>query len=456
MNAILKFRHDDLARTAIRPANIIRAPQFTPGKSHRESIAVIGLGYVGLPLAVHLAESFANVQGLDISTRRIAELHNGIDATNEIQTNDLLSCGLEVSDQTVDIADASFYIVTVPTPITANKQPDLSPLDSACRTVGPHLKKGDIVVFESTVYPGVTEDHCGPLLEQISGLKAGKDFGLGYSPERINPGDKVNTVNNVVKVISGDCDATIDRMYAVYSSVIDAGLHVCPSIKVAEASKVIENTQRDVNIALMNEVSVICDRIGIDSADVIEAASTKWNFVPFTPGLVGGHCIGVDPYYLASLAEKVGHNPQVIMAGRRQNDSMVAHIKDAVLRLLIEHGGSLKDKRIGVFGITFKEDVPDVRNSKTIELIKELKSYGLDIMIHDPHCSNDIAKSEGVELSDPDDMKDLDLMLLAVPHQKFREDKEFLSRIGNKGILVDLRGAYRKNPEIEKMTYWSL
>jgi UDP-N-acetyl-D-galactosamine dehydrogenase len=427
-----------------------------PAKATFENIAVIGLGYVGLPLAVHLSYKFASVAGYDISEKRISEINRGYDATKEIGQAALERCGLRASASPAEIADASFYIVTVPTPINEARQPDLSPLKSACEVVGPHLQKGDVVVFESTVYPGVTEDFCAPILEKISGLKAGIDFGLGYSPERINPGDKVNTIDNVVKVVSGDTPRTLERVRAVYEMVVGAGLHAAASIKVAEAAKVLENTQRDINIALMNEMSLICNKINISTRDVIDAAATKWNFLPFTPGLVGGHCIGVDPYYLATLSEMIGHHPQVILAGRRTNDGMVRHVADSALRLMIERGESVRNLRIGVCGITFKEDVPDIRNSKTLELVNILRGYGMDPLVHDPHCDPDEAKALGFELCDTAEFTDLDVMILATPHGKYVDDKQFLKRIKPGGILMDVKGAYRKDECARTLKYWSL
>lgn len=425
-------------------------------KAMFENIAVVGLGYVGLPLAVCLAEQFDKVAGFDISDQRVAEISHGYDATNELTSNALQGSGLSVSTQASSMANASFFIVTVPTPINDARQPDLSPLQSACNMIGPHLKKGDVVVFESTVYPGVTEDYCAPILESISGLKAGKDFGLGYSPERINPGDKVNTVENTVKVVSGDSPETLERVKAVYSTVIKAGLHVAPTIKVAEASKVLENTQRDINIALMNEMSQICDKVGINTNDVIEAAGTKWNFLKFTPGLVGGHCIGVDPYYLASLAEKVGHHPQVILAGRRTNDGMVRHVADATLKLLIERGGDVRNMRVGVCGISFKENVPDIRNSKSIEVVEALRAFGITPLVHDAHCSPEVAKAAGIELCSDDDMSNLDAMVIATPHSDYTNDPYFLRKVQNDGILVDVRGAFRNAKDAKALRYWSL
>ncbi|MBY6164159.1 nucleotide sugar dehydrogenase [Mameliella alba] len=427
-----------------------------PRKINNEKIAVIGLGYVGLPLAVRLAERFERVAGFDISDRRVDEICSGLDASNEVDEVVLRQCGLMASTDPREIAEATFYIVTVPTPIDAARQPDLAPLISACEIVGEYLSKGDVVVFESTVYPGATEEVCAPILERISKLKLGTDFGLGYSPERINPGDKVNTVNTVVKVVSADNDTSLQRVKAVYGTVIDAGLYAAPNIKVAEASKVLENTQRDINIALMNEMSMICEKVGISTHDVIEAASTKWNFVPMTPGLVGGHCIGVDPYYLAALAEKVGHNPQLIMAGRRTNEAIVRHTADSALRALLKQGGAITDKRVAVCGITFKENVPDMRNSKALEMIEILRSFGVELMVHDPHCDPDEAASVGVALCRTEVLADLDMLILTAAHREYLLDDGFLDRVRDGGILMDVKGAYRTAERRETMTYWSL
>ena len=425
-------------------------------KAQFESIAVVGLGYVGLPLAVKLGDKFASVTGFDISKKRIFDLKSGFDATGEIETTELLRSGINATTDLSDITDASFYIVTVPTPINDVRQPDLSPLQSACEAIGLVLEKGNIVVFESTVYPGVTEEFCAPILEKLSGLTSGRDFGLGYSPERINPGDDTNTIDKVVKVVSGDSDETLARVQAVYGLVVEAGIYSAESIQVAEAAKVLENTQRDINIALMNEMSLICDKIGISTRDVIDAAATKWNFVPYMPGLVGGHCIGVDPYYLAALSEKVGHHPQLILAGRRTNDSMVEHVGNSALRLMVEQGTPVRDMRVAVCGVTFKEDVPDIRNSKALELIKHLRSYSVEPLIHDPHCDADEAAALGFDLCDTNELFDLDMMIMVTPHEEYVRDEGYLTRIKPKGMLLDVKGVYRNSQYANSLTYWSL
>lgn len=441
----------DAANDAIRLVHDAKSAKAT-----FERIAVVGLGYVGLPLAVRLADRFQDVAGFDVSLQRVGEIAQGIDATQEIPSWDLAASDLKASSELSDIADASFYIVTVPTPINDARQPELSPLKSACEMIGPYLSRGDVVVFESTVYPGVTEEFCAPILEQASGLIAGKDFGLGYSPERINPGDRVNTLENVTKIVSADCTETLERVRAVYGLVIDAGLHAAANIKVAEAAKVLENTQRDINIALMNEMALICDKIGISTNDVIEAASTKWNFLPFTPGLVGGHCIGVDPYYLAMLAEKVGLHPQVILAGRRTNDGMVRHVADAALRIMIERGDQVRNMRVGVCGVTFKEDVPDIRNSKALELVEMLREFSIEPLVHDPHCDREEAARHGFNLCRTEDFVDLDLLILATPHSKYVKDPDFLARVRSDGILMDVKGVYRKSDLPAGLSYWAL
>lgn len=431
-------------------------PKAAAEKDTYERIAIVGLGYVGLPLATRLAYQFEDVVGFDICTDRIDALQQGVDRTNEIETGFLNGSGLKITSSKSAINNASFYIVTVPTPITENHQPDLGPLRSACRTIASYLNAGDVVVFESTVYPGVTEDICGQLLADLSGLRLGVDFSIGYSPERVNPGDTTNTIEKVTKVVAGQNEKTQRRIADVYKKVVPAGLFLAPSIKVAEAAKVLENVQRDVNIALMNEVSLICDKIGIKSKDVIDAASTKWNFARYEPGLVGGHCIGVDPYYLASLADQVGLHPEVILAGRRVNDGMVGHVADQIIRILIETGQSPSSARIGIFGIAFKEDVPDLRNSKAIGLIKRLWDYGLDPMVSDPHCDPLSAQREGIYLSNADDMNDLDLLVVTCPHRVYRQDTKFLRRVRKNGGIVDIKGAFATHANAKKHTYWSL
>jgi len=439
----------------LRPVHI---PTLTrPKVKYRfEKIAVIGLGYVGFPLSIGLAEAFEFVTGFDISRRRVATLRGGTDTTGEISEARMAESTLKISCDSEDLAQATVYIVTVPTPIDDINRPDFGPLKSASEVIGHYLKRGDLVIFESTVYPGVTEDYCGKILAQVSGLTPQVDFNLGYSPERINPGDKKNTLENIVKVVSADTPAALDRVAAIYEKVVKAGLYRASSIKVAEGAKVLENTQRDVNIALMNEVALICDRVGISTREVIDAASSKWNFVPFFPGLVGGHCIGVDPYYLAALSEQVGHHPEVILAGRRLNDRMAAHIATVALKLLVRRGGDIRAARVGFFGITFKENVPDVRNSKAIELVHELQSFGLDVRVHDAVVTPAEASREGVVLSPLADMQDLDMLILTVPHEAYLTDRGLLGRMVKGGILMDVKSVLSRRKLPEGCTYWSL
>jgi len=430
--------------------------QKIPARSANEKIAVIGLGYVGFPLAIALAQKYSGVVGFDISAERVNALRRRSDSTGEISERCMEASSLFVTDDESCLAQATFYIATVPTPVCTNKRPDLTSLRAACATIGTYLSKGDVVVFESTVYPGVTEEICGPLLEKASGLKAGSDFNLGYSPERINPGDKDNRLEKIVKNVSADTPEALERVALIYEQIITAGVFKVPSIKVAEASKVIENTQRDINIALMNELALICTRIGISTMDVIEAASTKWNFVPFTPGLVGGHCIAVDPYYLASLSEELGHHPEIILSGRRVNDSMPAYIANVILKKLALRDRSIRHSRIGVFGISFKENVPDIRNSKAIELINELRSFGLSVMVNDPHVSQADAAQAGVELTAESDMQNLDLAVVIAPHEAYLENPDFLNCLSPDAVLIDIKSAFRGHQLPTGTTYWAL
>jgi UDP-N-acetyl-D-glucosamine/UDP-N-acetyl-D-galactosamine dehydrogenase len=423
-----------------------------------ETIAVVGLGYVGLPVAVALAERCGNVVGFDISAERIAGLRAGHDFTHEISDARLASCGLAVSSDPAMLEGASLIIVTVPTPITEERRPDLTPLEKACATIGPRLSKGALVVFESTVFPGVTEDICGPWLAAASGLEQGRDFTLGYSPERINPGDHVHRLETITKIIAAEDAASLARMRAVYGAVVDAGLHEAPSIKVAEAAKVIENTQRDLNIALMNEIALIFDRMGIATRDVLAAAGTKWNFLPFTPGLVGGHCIGVDPFYLTAAAEKLGYRPEVILAGRRINDAMGQAIAQKLVKLLITGGVSPCKARVGVMGLTFKQDVPDIRNSKVPDILAELREYGIEGLVSDPLAEPAAARHEyGITLSAPEDLTELDALVLAVNHAEYLADPAALvARVRPGGVLVDVKSALAREGLRDDLVYWSL
>jgi UDP-N-acetyl-D-galactosamine dehydrogenase len=390
-----------------------------------KKIAVIGLGYVGLPLAVEFGKKL-NTVGFDINISRVNELNNGIDNTLEINSTDLcgtLSNGLfSITSNVNDIMDCNFYIVTVPTPTDKNNRPVLTPLIKASETIGSVLKKGDIVVYESTVYPGVTEEECVPILEKISGLKYNQDFFAGYSPERINPGDKEHTVTKILKVTSGSTPEVAEVVDLLYRTIIIAGTHKASSIKVAEAAKVIENSQRDINIAFVNELSKIFNLLKIDTNEVLEAAATKWNFLKFKPGLVGGHCIGVDPYYLAQKAQEVGYNPEIILAGRRLNDGMGKHVATETIKLMIGKGINIKNSKILILGFTFKEDCPDVRNTKVIDIIQELKTYGVSVIVTDPWASPDDVKHEfGVDTFTEIPEEKYDSVILAVSHAKFQE-----------------------------------
>lgn len=423
-----------------------------------EKIAVIGLGYVGLPVAVSLGKKFDGVVGFDINTKRISTLLKGEDFTREISPADMKAAKVTYSSDKSVLKDATFYIVTVPTPIDANQRPDLTPLKSASETIAPFLNKGDIVVFESTVYPGVTEDYCAPILEKISGLKSGVDFFLGYSPERINPGDKERSFETILKIISAQTPESLTRVRHVYGSVVTAGLHEASSIKVAEAAKVIENTQRDLNIALMNELAMIFHRVGISTTDVLEAAGTKWNFLKFTPGLVGGHCIGVDPYYLTTEAERLGYFPHLILAGRRINDGMGIYIVEQIVKKLIAIDAPIKKARVGVLGVTFKENVPDLRNSRVPDIIKGLEGYGIQSLLADPHVnSDDLHHEYGLTISAIDDLKDLDVLILAVSHDEFKGDiGTHLARLKPGGLIVDIKSLYKPSQVPAPYHYWAL
>ena len=423
-----------------------------------EKIAVIGLGYVGLPLSVALAGKFDTL-GFDISNRRVEELRQGQDSTHEVTAEVLANSSLQLTGDAAALAGRTIYIVTVPTPIDDANRPDFAAILSACALVGPALSPGAVVVFESTVYPGVTEEICGPALEKASGLKCGVDFKLGYSPERINPGDKEHPLEKIVKVVAGQDDETLARLAAVYGAIIEAGIHQAPSIKVAEAAKVIENTQRDVNIALMNEISKICDLVGIRSADVLAAAGTKWNFLKFHPGLVGGHCIGVDPYYLTAKAEELGYHPEVILSGRRVNDSMGGYVGQQLIKLLADRDLPLKKLRVGILGFTFKENVPDIRNSKVVDIYRELRSYGVEPLVHDPlaHAA-EVVHEYDVELSPLSEFNALDAVILAVPHVDYHNlnHSGFNHMVGENGIFVDVKSFVAPSQLRSDIRYWSL
>lgn len=422
-------------------------------------IAVIGLGYVGLPVAVAFAKAGINVCGFDVNRKRVEALNLGNDRTGEIESDVLIASGLKSTFLIEDIKGADVFIVCVPTPIDGNKQPDLTPVIKASETVGKAMGKGAIVVFESTVYPGVTEDVCGPVLAKISGLKQGVDFKLGYSPERINPGDKQHTLETITKIVSGEDGETLDTVASIYESIVKAGVHRAPSIKVAEAAKVIENIQRDLNIALMNELAMIFEKLGIRTQDVLKASQTKWNFMPFTPGLVGGHCIGVDPYYLTARAEQAGYSPQVILSGRRINDGMGAYIAQKLIRLLVRNDIKIKGAKVAIFGVTFKENVPDIRNSRVPDIVKELREFGIEPIIHDPLADIEEVRHEyDLELqTEISAIKKLDAAILAVPHREYLHDfwDSIKGAMQPSSVFVDIKSAV--SPEqMAGVTYWSL
>lgn len=422
-------------------------------------IAVIGLGYVGLPLAVAFSRLFEGTVGFDISAAKIALLKQGIDPNREGFDQQIRSAPITFSDSIEDLRGCNFFVVGVPTPVDINHNPDLRPLIAASETLGKVIQKGSIIVFESTVYPGVTEEICGPCIEKISGLRCGVDFKLGYSPERINPGDKEHTLEKITKVVAGQDSETLDIIADTYSKVVTVGVHRAPSIKVAEAAKVIENTQRDLNIALMNELAIIFDRLGISTKDVLEAAGTKWNFLRFSPGLVGGHCIGVDPYYLTMKAEQVGYHPQVILAGRRINDSMGAFIAQRAIKLMLNAGLTTRGARIGVLGLTFKEDVTDIRNSRVPDILKELKEFGVVPLVHDPHAESEHARHEyDIRLSPLSELSELDALIIAVAHKEYREMPvaKLLGMLKPDGALIDVKSAFSRAQIPSHVPYWSL
>ena len=431
-------------------------------KNKSARIALVGLGYVGLPIALEFAKKYS-VIGFDISEDRLEKLRKGIDPSNEFGPEYFNRKEIEFTSSVDKLREASFYIVAVPTPIDKFNQPDLKPLISASVSVGKALKKGDYVVYESTVYPGCTEEDCVPVLEQYSGLKAGVDFKFGYSPERINPGDKVHTLTNTIKIVSGCDNQALENIAAVYESIIIPGVHKAPEIKVAEAAKIIENTQRDVNIALMNELSIIFSRMNINTFDVLEAAGTKWNFQKFFPGLVGGHCIGVDPYYLVHKAKELKYHPQIINAGRFINDSMGGYIGKKIVKQIIAEGKSVLGARILVLGITFKENVSDIRNSKVVDIVRELEDYGCGVDVADPYAASDEVMHEyNIKLSDQKEItqygkaRGYDAVVIAVAHNEYRnlDENYFLPIVADNSVLVDIKGIYKG--KIKQMKYWSL
>jgi UDP-N-acetyl-D-galactosamine dehydrogenase len=424
-----------------------------------KKIAIIGLGYVGLPIAVAFGKK-RDVIGFDIDASRIRELRSGVDRTLEVEPAVLKSARIAFTDSPAEMREANFFIVTVPTPVDDANQPDFRPLISASNSVGAVLKRGDIVVYESTVYPGATEEVCVPILEQRSGLKLGPDFKVGYSPERINPGDREHTFEKIQKVVSGSDEEALEAIAQVYSEVVQAGVFRASTIRVAEAAKVIENTQRDLNIALMNELALLFDRLGIDTQDVLSAAGTKWNFLKFKPGLVGGHCIGVDPYYLTHRAEKAGFIPQVILAGRRINDSMGKFVAQKAVKKMIAAGSSVRDARVLVMGLTFKENCPDIRNTKVIDVVRELESFGVKVSVFDPWASSEHARHEyGIELVGKDHGNGYDAVIGAVAHQEFIKagSAAVIEKTRPNGVVIDVKGMFDgAKIEASGRSYWRL
>jgi UDP-N-acetyl-D-glucosamine/UDP-N-acetyl-D-galactosamine dehydrogenase len=421
-------------------------------------IAVCGLGYVGLPVAVAFARHF-DVIAFDVDSRRIEHLRTGDDWTGEIDREVLEASTMLFTDKAENLADCNFFVVAVPTPVDKNRSPDFSLLQRACQLIGPILKPGSIVVFESTVHPGATEEICGPELEKSSGLRSGIDFKLGYSPERINPGDREHPLEKIVKIVSGQDEESLALVSSVYEKIIDAGVFRASSIKVAEAAKVLENTQRDINIALMNEMSKICDLVGIRTSEVLGAAGTKWNFLRFTPGLVGGHCIGVDPYYLTSKAQQLGYHPEMILAGRRINDGMADHIASRLVQMLARGRRPISSIRIGILGVTFKENVPDIRNSKVVDLYHALGRYGMSPLVCDPMADADETMNEyGIVLVERAELTDLDVLILAVPHRQIMESihDELASTVVKGGIVCDLKSALDEFRLRADLVYWTL
>jgi UDP-N-acetyl-D-galactosamine dehydrogenase len=426
----------------------------------RKSIAVVGLGYVGLPLAVELAGVFSII-GFDIKKQRIDELSGGIDSTGEISKKELKSLKIDFTNNPNKIRGASVIIIAVPTPIDEHKIPDLLPLKSASEIVGKYLQKGAVVVYESTVYPGVTEEICIPIIEKFSGMRCDRDFRVGYSPERINPGDKTHRLSNVIKIVSAQDKKTTDLLAGIYGAVVKAGIHKAPNIKTAEAAKVIENIQRDLNIALINELAIIFNRMGLDTKAVLDAAATKWNFLPFQPGLVGGHCIGVDPYYLTFKAQSIGYHPEVILSGRRINDNMGKYIADHTIKQLIKSGRPVKKSKILILGLTFKENIRDIRNTRVIDIYNELRGYGIDAYVYDSYVDKEEAfKEYGLSLiQKPESKKPFDGIILAVKHSEYRKySLGYLKKLCNgQPVLIDIKAFFDREQAVKAgFHYWRL
>lgn len=417
----------------------------------KKNIAVVGLGYVGLPVAVEFGKK-QRVIGFDINEKRIELLNKNIDITNEVSEEDLKLANMKFTSNAEELRNANFIIIAVPTPITESKKPDLTALKSASQLVGSNMDKGTIIVYESTVYPGATEEECIPILEEYSGLKSGVDFFVGYSPERINPGDKIHTFSNITKVVSGQTDEVCEEIAEVYETVVNAGVFKAASIKVAEAAKVIENTQRDINIALMNELSLIFDKMDIDTTDVINAASTKWNFLKFSPGLVGGHCIGVDPYYLTYKADKVGHHPKMILAGREINDNTGSFIATTLIKDMIKSGIEMHKAIVTIYGFTFKENVPDIRNTRVIDIVKELESFGVTVQVTDAEAdSNEVKKHYGIDIKSENELSKSDAIILAVGHNSYVQNgwSLFQNVLKEKAVVFDVKSILNKNQKPE-------
>ncbi|QII82441.1 nucleotide sugar dehydrogenase [Jeotgalibaca arthritidis] len=429
--------------------------------SKEKKLALVGLGYVGMPIAVAFAEK-VNVIGFDTNKEKIALYKKGIDPTNEVGNEVIKNTSVDFTYDENRLKEANFIVIAVPTPINQDKTPDLSPVEGATRTVGRNLKKGSVVVYESTVYPGVTEDVCIPILEEESGLKCGVDFKVGYSPERINPGDKVHRLENIIKIVSGIDEESLELIAKVYELVIEVGVHRAKSIKVAEAAKVVENSQRDINIAFMNELAMAFDRMGINTMEVVEAMNTKWNSLGFTPGLVGGHCIGVDPYYFVYEAEKLGYHSQIVLSGRQINDGMGNFITDSIIKKLVLSGKKVRDARVGIFGLTFKENTPDIRNTKVTDIISGLNSYGIEPIVTDPIADISETKREyNIDLISQSDIRDLDCVVLAVTHDDYKEMsfsdfEKFYSNTDEK-VFIDIKSMFEENEIVSKgYHYWSL
>lgn len=428
----------------------------------KEKMSLIGLGYVGMPIAVAFAKK-VNVIGFDLNEDKINLYKNGIDPTKEVGDEEISKTSVYFTSDEKDLQKAKFHIVAVPTPIKEDKTPDLTPVISASELLGRNLTEGSVVVFESTVFPGVTEDICVPILEKTSGLTCGKDFKVGYSPERINPGDKVHRLETIVKVVSGMDEETLDLVASVYELVVDAGVHRAESIKVAEAAKVIENSQRDINIAFMNELSIIFNKLDIDTKAVLEAAGTKWNFLNFRPGLVGGHCIGVDPYYLTYRAEQVGYHSQIILAGRRINDDMGKYVVENLIKQLIQADKKIKHAKVGIFGFTFKENCPDTRNTRVIDIVKELKEYGITPMITDPQADKkEVIEEYGIEMHNENEMTELDAIIIAVNHNEYQNYnvQDWISKLkdNEEKVILDIKSILdaKEVDQYENIKYWRL